>query len=49
LLLDENYNVIPEMLTLLKAIKDKYRIFITTKVDSDDKTSSSYKKAKDNL
>lgn len=30
LLLDSNYDIIPEMYEFLKAIKDKYRIYMLT-------------------
>lgn len=47
--MDQDYNLVLEMHSLLKAIKDKYRLFIITKVDSEDPESTVHKKAKGEL
>ena len=38
ILLDSQFDLVPEMFDLLKAIKDKYRIYLITLVDQEDDT-----------
>ena len=49
ILLDKDYNLIPEMYDLLQAIKHKYRIYLFTMVDQDDPKKGTYLKARTNI
>jgi len=46
ILLDNHFNIVPEMLGLLKAIKNKYRIYLITLVDQEDPQAGNHLKAR---